>query len=125
MDSMMHLFDVFKQSLLDDAFVKLTISKPLRKKEGVQNVYVRLFLVDGKEVFQFKYREETDNQFQQLSLELAIVEIERLLMQSFRAATLFTLQEDLLVLISKKKLISYRENAPSFKNKLPEVPQES
>lgn len=122
---MKHLFDVFKQCLKDDTFVKLTISKPLRKKEGAQNVYVRLFIVDGKEVFQFKFREETENQYQQLSLAAAIVEIERLLMASFRAATLFTLQEDLLVLISKKKLISYRENAPSFKNKLPEVPQES
>jgi|TARA_B110000977_G_scaffold49394_1_gene67074 hypothetical protein len=125
MDTMKHLFDVFKQSLKQDTFVKLTVSKPLRKKEGAQNVYVRLFIVDGKEVFQFKYRQETDNQYQQLSLEAAIVEVERLLMESFRAATLFTLQQDLLVLISKKKLISYRENSPSFKNKLPEVPQES
>jgi len=32
------------------------------------------------------------------------------------------LNEDLLVLVSKKKLISYRDNAPSFKNKLPELP---
>ena len=43
-------------------------------------------------------------------------------MESFRAGTLFTLNEDLLVMISKKKLISYRENSPSFKNKLPDVP---
>ena len=125
MDTMKHLFDVFKQSLKQDTFVKLTISKPLRKKEGPQNVYVRLFIVAGKEVFQFKYRQETEHQYQQLSLEATLVEIERLLMESFRAATLFTLQEDLLVLISKKKCISYRENAPSFKNKLPEIPQES
>ena len=48
MDTMKHLFDVFKQSLEQDTFVKLTVSKPLRKKEGTQNVYVRLFIVDGK-----------------------------------------------------------------------------
>ena len=101
---MKHLFDVFKQSLKQDTFVKLTVSKPLRKKEGAQNVYVRLFIVDGKEVFQFKYRQETDNQYQQLSLEAAIVEVERLLMESFRAATLFTLQQDCLCLFQKRNL---------------------
>lgn len=46
-------------------------------------------------------------------------------MESFRVGTLFTLNEDLLVTVSKKKVISYRDNAPSFKNKLPEIPLES
>lgn len=122
---MKNLFEVFEQSLSADAFVKLTVSKPLRKREGLLNVYVRLFIIDGKEIFQFKYRYETENKYKQLSFAAAIVALEVLLMESFRAATLFTLHEDLLVLISKNKLVSYRENAPSFKNKLPEITPES
>lgn len=125
MDAMKNLFEVFEQSLSADAFVKLTVSKPLRKREGLLNVYVRLFIIDGKEIFQFKYRYETENKYKQLSFAAAIVALEVLLMESFRAATLFTLHEDLLVLISKNKLVSYRENAPSFKNKLPEITPES
>ena len=30
-------------------------------------------------------------------------------------------REDVLVMVSKKKAVSYRDNAPSFKNKLPEI----
>jgi hypothetical protein len=30
-----------------------------------------------------------------------------------------------LVMVSKKKQVSYRDNAPSFRNKLPEISQES
>jgi hypothetical protein len=118
-------FDRLQQSILNDEFVKLTISKPLRKSEGLNNVYMRLFVVDGKEVFQFKYRYTTEELYKQFSLQEAITEIEKLLMESFRAGTLFTLTEDLMVTVSKKKVISYRDMAPSFKNKLPEIPLES
>jgi hypothetical protein len=114
-----------QSSLLNDEFVKLTFSKPLRKSEGLFNVYIRLFMVDGKEVFEFKYRFNEENKYKQFSLNKAISEIEKLLLETFRTATLFTLNEDLIVLVSKNKLISYRDNAPSFKNKLPEIPLQS
>jgi hypothetical protein len=118
-------FEKLQQSILSDEFVKLTLSKPLRKSEGLNNVYMRLFMVDGKEVFQFKYRYPTEELYKQFTLQEAVAEIEKLLTESFRLGTLFTLTEDLLVSVSKKKLVSYRNTAPSFKNKLPEIPLES
>ncbi len=118
-------FETLRNSVINDEFVKLTLSKPIRKSNGLLNVYLRLFEIDGKEVFQFKYRYATDNTYKQFSLKEAISELEQLLMESFRVGTLFTLNEDLLVTVSKKKVISYRDNAPSFKNKLPEIPLES
>lgn len=125
MSDFSHLFEILQQSLTKDAFVKLTLSKPIRKSEGLLNMYMRLFIVDGKEVFQFKYRYTSEEKYNQFSLNQAFSEIEKLLLETFRTATLFTLHEDLIVLVSKKKLISYRENAPSFKNKLPEIPLQS
>lgn len=121
MSKFKHLFETLQISLTNDAFVKLTLSKPIRKSEGLLNVYMRLFLVDGKEVFQLKYRFATEEKYKQFSLSEATSEIENLLLNKFRAATLFTLNEDLLVMVSKKKAVSYRDNAPSFKNKLPEI----
>ena len=106
-------FERLQESLTKDEFVKLTLSKPMRKSEGLLNVYVRLFKVDGKDIFELKYRFAEENEFKQLLLE------------TFRTACLFTLSEDLIVLVSKKKLVSYRDNAPSFKNKLPEIPMQS
>ena len=125
MSEFKQLFETLQQSLTNDTFVKLTLSKPLRKSEGLLNVYMRLFLIEGRAVFQFKYRQPENEEYKQFSLDDAMLEIEKLLLESFRAATLFTLNEDLLVMISKKKLISYRDNAPSFKNKLPEIPLKS
>lgn len=114
-------FETLKESLTNDEFVKLTVSKPIRKSEGLLNVYMRLFVIDDKDIFQFKYRYTAEEKYTQFSLEEAIFELEKLLIESFRTATLFTLSGDLLVLVSKKKLVSYRENAPSFGNKLPDI----
>ena len=119
------LFETVQNSPTNNEFVKLTFSKPLRKSEGLKNVYMRLFLVDGKQIFQFKYRHETEELYKQFSLAEAFVEIEKLLMETFRAGTLFTLSEDLLILVSKKKMVSYRDNAPSFRNLLPEIALQS
>ena len=115
------LFETLQESIKEDQFVKLTLSKPLRKSEGLLNVYVRFKLVNTKHEAIFKYRYTTEEQFKQFSLGDAICELEKLLMESFRAGTLFTLSKNLLVMVSKKKKVSYLENAPSFKNKLPDL----
>jgi len=125
MSDFKEFFETLRNSVINNEFVKLTLSKPIRKSNGLLNVYMRLFVVEGKEIFQFKYRYTTENKYKQFSLNEAISELEILLLDSFRVGTLFTLNEDLLVTVSKKKVISYRDNAPSFKNKLPEISLES
>lgn len=125
MSEFIHFFEVLKESIANDEFVKLTVSKPIRKSEGLLNVYARLFKIDSKDVFELKYRYTDDNKFKQFTLEELKSELESLLLNKFRTACLFTLSEDLIVLVSKKKLVSYRDNAPSFKNKLPEIPLQS
>ncbi len=117
-------FEAIQQSIVNNEFVKLTLSKPIRKSEGLLNVYVRLLVIDGKEIFEFKYRYAADNKFKKFSLNEAMSELEKLLLETFRTGTLFTLSYDLLVLVSKKKQVSCRDTAPSFKNKLPEISRE-
>ena len=123
MSEFKEFFEALQQSLISDEFVKLTLSKPIRKSEGLLNVYRRLILVDGKETFEFKYRSAEDNIFKKFSLKEAMSEMETLLMETFRTGTLFTLSYDLLVMVSKKKQVSCRDTAPSFRNKLPDHPQ--
>lgn len=125
MSDFKQFFDAFKESVLQQDFVKLTLSKPLRKSEGLLNVYVRLVMVDGKETYEFKYRYDAENIFKQYTLKETLSELEKLLIETFRAGTLFTLNYDLLVMVSKKKQVSCRDTAPSFRNKLPEIPRES
>ena len=125
MTNFKEFFEAIQQSISSDEFVKLTVSKPLRKSEGLLNVYVRFFKIDGKDIFEFKYRYMNENIFKRRSLETSLIELEKLLLETFRAAPLFTLNYDLIVMVSKKKQISCRDTAPSFKNKLPELLQES
>lgn len=121
MDNFQQLFEAFKQSIEQDNFVKITLSKPIRKSEELQNVYVRQIVLKGKEAFQFLYRNKTNDYVKNYSLTETIVEIEKLLSENFRAATLFTLENDLQTFISKKGKVSYKKVAPSFKNKLPDT----
>ncbi|TCI94872.1 class I SAM-dependent methyltransferase [Tenacibaculum sp. M341] len=121
MNALEPLFDTLKQSIEDNNFVKLTLSKVISKSFKLQNVYVRFVKIKNEDFFQFTYRHNTYDETKNFKLEDCIIELENLLLQKFKAATLFTLEKDFLVFVSKKKKISFKENPPSFKNKLPEV----
>ena len=120
MNEFQQLSEALKSSIEQDNFVKITLSKPISKSFNLPNVYVRLVTIQDKKVFQFKYRYTTNDQTKNFELDDAIVALETLLLEKFRAGTLFTLDSDLQILVSKKKKVSYRKGAPSFKNKLPE-----
>ncbi len=120
MNDFQQLKDALHQSLSSQNFVKLTLSKPIRKSDGLPNVYVRLIKIKDEEKFQFTYRYTTNDKVKNYTVSEAIAELETLLLENFRAATLFTLENDLLVFVSKKKKVSYKKNAPSFQNKLPD-----
>ncbi len=121
MNDFQQLKDILNQSILENNFVKLTLSKPISKGDGLPNVYVRLVQIKGIALLQFTYHYTTNDKVKNYTIVEALSELEILLMENFRAATLFTLSNDLLIFISKKKKVSYKLNAPSFKNKLPET----
>lgn len=120
METLDHFFKTASESIANNNFVKLTLSKPIRKSEGFLNVYVRLVTIDNKEVLRFKYRYTETNEIKIFSFTEAFEEITQLLDEKFRFATIFSLNQDMIVTVSKKKKLNYREAAPSFKNKLPE-----
>ncbi|REH47536.1 methyltransferase family protein [Tenacibaculum gallaicum] len=120
-EALHQLFIEFQNSIQKNDFVKLTLSKPIRKSDELSNVYVRQITLKGDVCFQFLYRYKTNDQTKNYSFEESIEELTDLLSEKFRAVTLFTLENDLLVFISKKKKVSYKTTQPSFKNKLPET----
>ncbi len=122
METLEYFFKTASESIANNNFVKLTLSKPIRKAEGFLNVYVRLVMIDQKQVLRFKYRYAETNELKTFSFSEAFEEITKLLDQKFRFATIFSLDKDVIVTVSKKKKLNYREASPSFKNKLPEDP---
>lgn len=121
MNEFQQLLAAFQDSITADNFVKLTFSKPIRKSEELVNVYVRQIELKGDTHFQFLYRNKTNDITKNYTSTESQLEMERLLSEHFRTATLFTLANDLLVFVSKKKKVSYKKNPPSFTNKLPET----
>lgn len=98
-----------ESSLKDGSFVKLTLSKTIRQQDNkttsfadLRNVYVKPIILRNEKMYSFTYRyerrDETKNYDAQQSLEV----ITNLISEIFLNATLFTLTEDVTLLISKK-----------------------
>lgn len=119
----MSTFDTFReviqQSIAADDFVKITLSKPLRKNDGLRNIYVRLVLIQEELKLSFTYHYKTNDQVKNYGIAEGVEVLEEFLLNTFRTAVVFTLKQDLQVFVSKKKLVSFKEGAPSFTNKPP------
>ncbi|WP_010133880.1 class I SAM-dependent methyltransferase [Ochrovirga pacifica] len=121
MEKLESLQEEIAKSLAQHTFVKITLSKPLRKNEGLRNVYIRLVTIQNQQKFQFTYRNKTNDVVKNYSFDEVLQEIATLLTHTFRYAVIFTLQEDVQIFVSKKKAITLKKAAPSFTNKLPET----
>lgn len=121
MEALNLLWETFENSVERDDFVKFTLSKPLRKSEELQNVYIRLIYIKNQPTYSFTYRYKTRDEVKNYNFEEAKKHISELLENQFRAATFFCLQEDLMVFVSKKKLISFKTVPATFSHKPPEV----
>ncbi|MCF6350423.1 MAG: SAM-dependent methyltransferase [Flavobacteriaceae bacterium] len=113
-------FNKITESLERDDFVKLTLGKPLSKRNELQNVYLRLIKLKDGSCFSFTYRYKTNDQVKNYTFSEAKTIITDLLLNTFRFAVLFSLKEDIQCFISKKKQVTLKINQASFKNKLPE-----
>jgi hypothetical protein len=121
MENFQPLFDAIEQSIKRDDFVKITLSKPLSKRNELVNVYIRLIDIKGEHHLSFTYRYKTNDQVKNYTIKEAQERIAELLMNAFRFATFFSLKEDIQVFVSKKKVVTFKTQHPSFKNKPPEI----
>ena len=92
-----------KESIEQDSFVKLTLSKPYVKSSSLKNIYLRLVEIKGERQFSFLYRYITNDQTQNFSFEEGYQALEEMMLDSFRIATLFKLEENVLLLMNKKR----------------------
>ena len=103
---MQKFINKLQSSLNDGSFVRLTLSKPKANSQqpaaDLRNVYVKPIILKNEKMFSFTYRyerrDETKNYDSQQSLEV----ITNLISEIFLNASLFTLTEDVTLLISKK-----------------------
>ena len=119
----MSTFNTFSEaiqtSIAADDFVKITLSKPMRKNDGLRNIYVRLVEIQDELKLSFTYHYKTNDQVKNFGIVEGIEVLQEFLLSTFRTAVVFTLREDLQVFVSKKQLVSYKNMHPSFSQKPP------
>ena len=103
---MQKFINKLESSLKDGSFVKLTLSKPrvgtrLSMSE-LRNVYVKPIILRNEKMYSFTYRYERRDETKNYDAEQTLDIINQLVPNVFLNAALFTLTEDVTLLISKK-----------------------
>ncbi|MBR5602671.1 MAG: SAM-dependent methyltransferase [Bacteroidales bacterium] len=117
---MQNFIDKLQSSLKEGSFVKLTLSKPVGTRliayvgtrliasvqgqsiEELRNVYVKPTILKNEKMYSFTYRYERRDETKNYDAEQTLEVITELLSGIFLNASLFTLTEDVTLLVSKK-----------------------
>lgn len=95
-------FEKVDLSLKNGSFVKMTLSKPVVKNDELRNVYIKPILLKDNKMYQFIYRYERRDETKNFSDFQTIEQLRSLVPEKFQNVSLFTLSEDVTLLVSKK-----------------------
>lgn len=109
-----------QESLQSEHFVKLTLSKPAKAADDLQNVFARAVTIRQERQLSFTFRYKTNDKVYNHLPKAAEALIATLIPSAFKIATLFTLEENLTLEISKRGKASLRKAPPTFSSKPPE-----
>lgn len=84
------------------ALVKLTLSKPVDKHDELRNVYIKPVLIKEKRLYAFTYRYERRDEVKNYDASQMLEILNEMLPSRFLNAVLFTVNEDITLLVSSK-----------------------
>ena len=82
--------------------VKMTLSKPAQKYDELRNIYVKPVLIKEKRLFAFTYHYERRDEVKNYDVAQMLDILEEMLPSRFLNAVLFTVNEDVTLLVSSK-----------------------
>ena len=100
--TMERFFNRVAEAARQGALVKMTLSKPADKHDELRNIYVKPVLIKEKRLFAFTYRYERRDEVKNYDAEQMIAMLQALLPSRFLNAVLFTVNEDVTLLVSNK-----------------------
>ena len=83
-------------------FVKMTLSKPAQKHDELRNIYVKPVLIKEKHLFAFTYHYERRDEVKNYDVVQMLDLLREMLPERFLNAVLFTVSEDVTLLVSSK-----------------------
>ena len=82
--------------------VKMTLSKPVQKHDELRNIYVKPVLIKEKRLYAFTYHYERRDEVKNYDAEQMLTILKELIPSRFLNAVLFTVSEDVTLLVSSK-----------------------
>ena len=95
-------FEKLDSTLKNDFLVKMTLSKPAMKNHELRNIYVKPILLKDNKMYQFTYRYERRDETKNFDAKQTMEQMRNLVPEVFQNVSLFTLTEDVTLLVSKK-----------------------
>ena len=99
---MERFFEKVENSLKTNSIIKMTLSKPVSKNNELRNVYVKPILLRDNKMYQFTYRYERRDETKNFNAIQTMEQVKNLVPEVFLNVSLFTLTEDVTLLVSKK-----------------------
>ena len=103
-----------EEAIQSDFFVKITLSKKDKKSSNLNNIYIRLIHIKNVENLSFQYRYTTKDIVKNFSIVDGINELKQIIGQDFLNARLFTIQEDIAIEYSRKRIPRLRNFPPTL-----------
>lgn len=95
-------FEKLETALKNNSLVKMTLSKPVSKNSDLRNVYIKPILLKDNKMYQFTYRYERRDETKNFDASQTMEQVRSLVPADFQNVSLFTLTEDVTLLVSKK-----------------------
>ena len=99
---MRRFFDCVSESVSQGTLVKMTLSKPVDKHDELRNIYIKPVLIKEKRLFAFTYHYERRDEVKNYDAEQMLDTLKELIPNRFMNAVLFTVSEDVTLLVSSK-----------------------
>jgi hypothetical protein len=90
------------ESAEQSTLVKMTLSKPAQKHDDLRNIYVKPVLIKEKRLFAFTYHYECRDEVKNYDAAQMLDILQAMLPERFLNAVLFTVSEDVTLLVSSK-----------------------
>ena len=95
-------FNLVASAVTQNILVKMTLSKPVDKHDELRNIYVKPVRIKEKRFFAFTYRYERRDEVKNYDAEQMLLTLKELIPNRFLNAVLFTVNEDVTLLVSSK-----------------------
>ena len=95
-------FEKLDSALKNGSIVKMTLSKPVSKNNDLRNIYIKPIMLKNNKMYQFTYRYDRRDETKNFDAKQTMEQVRSLVPEVFQNVSLFTLTEDVTLLVSKK-----------------------